>query len=301
MSPRVSIGLPVYNGERFIKESIDSLLTQTFTDFEIIISDNASTDSTEQICRDYLKIDKRIKYLRQGENKGALANFVVVLENSSGHYFMWASSDDKFSNNHIEKLVQSLELNHGVSVSMSNAKIIDESGIVLSQTNIQDLRNSQTQNKLSYALALGSKHHYFIYGLWIRSILNTLLPIPNCRFCDRIFILYASTVINFKVVSEATYYRRKHNQPSWHRYTKTDFELSKLYRSNVESVKSIFFLSKKLSKNPTIVNNFSTRYGLILAYTYWVLFGMLYYVRIAQPLRIILKYFGKRPTHFGVK
>jgi hypothetical protein len=74
-----------------------------------------------------------------------------------------------------------------------------------------------------------------------------------------------------------------------------------LYRSNVESVKSIFFLSKKLSKNPTIVNNFSTRYGLILAYTYWVLFGMLYYVRIAQPLRIILKYFGKRPTHFGVK
>ena len=92
--PRVSIGMPVFNGDKFIREALDSLLAQTFTDFELIISDNASTDRTEAICREYAERDKRIRYVRQAENLGPAANFRFVLDEAVGEYFMWAAADD---------------------------------------------------------------------------------------------------------------------------------------------------------------------------------------------------------------
>lgn len=84
--PRVSIGMPVYNGDPFIRGALDSLLAQTFTDFELIISDNASTDRTEAICREYAARDIRIRYVRQTENRGAKANFEFVLDKAVGLY-----------------------------------------------------------------------------------------------------------------------------------------------------------------------------------------------------------------------
>jgi len=106
--PAVSIGMPVYNGEKYIREALDSLLEQTFEDFELIISDNHSTDDTPNICKQYAARDFRIKYVRQDENIGALANFKFVLANSRAKYFMWAAFDDKWSSNWIEMLYQKL-------------------------------------------------------------------------------------------------------------------------------------------------------------------------------------------------
>ena len=78
--PRVSIGLPIYNGERrFMSEAIESVLAQTFTDFELIICDNASTDRTPEICQQYARRDKRIKYYRNEKNIGILVNFIFFL------------------------------------------------------------------------------------------------------------------------------------------------------------------------------------------------------------------------------
>lgn len=99
---KVSIGMPVYNGEEFIREALDSLLAQTFTDFELIISDNASTDRTEAICRDYAGKDSRIRYIRQSENMGASDNFQFVLDKAVGEYFMWAAYDDLRSEDCLE-------------------------------------------------------------------------------------------------------------------------------------------------------------------------------------------------------
>lgn len=93
-APTVSIGMPVYNGDKVIREAIESLLAQTFKDFELIISDNASTDSTEAICREYEKKDFRVRYIRQAVNQGAIANFKYVLNEALGEYFMWAACDD---------------------------------------------------------------------------------------------------------------------------------------------------------------------------------------------------------------
>lgn len=100
--PQVSIGMPVYNGENHIRKAIDSLLNQTFVDFELIISDNASLDNTEAICREYELKDKRIKYVRWSVNRGALANFKFVLNESVGEYFMWAACDDIRSADYLE-------------------------------------------------------------------------------------------------------------------------------------------------------------------------------------------------------
>ena len=76
--PEVSIGLPVYNGELFLKKALDSLLNQTYSNFELIISDNNSTDSTQKICQEYAKNDKRICYIHQEKNIGAFSNFSFV-------------------------------------------------------------------------------------------------------------------------------------------------------------------------------------------------------------------------------
>lgn len=100
--PAVSIGMPVYNGEKYLKTAVNALLSQSFTDFELIISDNASSDQTEAICRQYAARDSRIKYVRQRENRGASANFEFVLEEARGEYFMWAACDDTRSPDFIE-------------------------------------------------------------------------------------------------------------------------------------------------------------------------------------------------------
>lgn len=110
-TPKISIGLPVFNGENSLRLALDSLLVQTMVDFELIISDNASTDQTESICRTYAEKDARIRYIRQVVNLGAEANFLFVLQRSAGKYFMWAAADDVRSEDFIELNFKFLE-NH---------------------------------------------------------------------------------------------------------------------------------------------------------------------------------------------
>src|SRR5688572_28337892 len=93
-APLVSIGLPVYNGERFLSEALDSLLGQTLADFELIVSDNASTDRTAEICLAYAARDARVRYVRQQTNIGAIRNWNFVARQARGQYFKWASAND---------------------------------------------------------------------------------------------------------------------------------------------------------------------------------------------------------------
>lgn len=95
--PLVSIGLPVYNGEKYIREALDSILSQDYPNFEVIIADNASTDDTESICHEYVKRDRRIKYFRRSENFGMVKNFLYTFENASGKYFTLLAHDDLIS------------------------------------------------------------------------------------------------------------------------------------------------------------------------------------------------------------
>lgn len=109
MKDKVTIGLPVYNGEKLIEECLNSLLSQTYTNFELIISDNGSVDNTEFICRKYCSLDSRINYIRHDENRGGPANFQGLLDASSCIFFMWAAYDDLWSSNYLEEAVSLLK------------------------------------------------------------------------------------------------------------------------------------------------------------------------------------------------
>src|ERR1700754_708341 len=92
--PTISVGMPVYNGERYLRDTIGAILAQTFTDFELIISDNASTDGSSAICAEFAQRDPRIRYVRQEINRGAAANFRYVLDAARAPFFVWAGADD---------------------------------------------------------------------------------------------------------------------------------------------------------------------------------------------------------------
>ena len=124
---KITIGLPVYNGDKFIHNAINSLLKQSYTNFELIISDNGSTDQTESICRNFAQADKRIKYTRHETNSGYVWNFNSVLQQADTEYFMWASADDVWHPEFIERNIMFLEKNPGFVGSTSEIEYFYES------------------------------------------------------------------------------------------------------------------------------------------------------------------------------
>lgn len=126
--PLVSVGLPVYNGERFIREAIESILAQTFADFELIVCDNASTDGTEAIVREYAARDPRIRYERGTINRGAAFNYNRVTELSRGKYIRHAAHDDVLAPTNLERCVGVLEDDPGIALAYPQMCRIDEHG-----------------------------------------------------------------------------------------------------------------------------------------------------------------------------
>jgi glycosyltransferase involved in cell wall biosynthesis len=122
---RVTVGMPVYNGEAVLALAIESILNQSFADLTLVISDNASTDATERICRDYAARDKRISYVRQAANIGADANFEFLLQHARSEYFMWAAADDTRSKDFLEENLNFLESHPDFVGSTSPVRFID--------------------------------------------------------------------------------------------------------------------------------------------------------------------------------
>ena len=130
MTPRVSIGMPVYNGERFLAEALDSILAQDFGDFELIISDNASTDATRDICEAYVRRDSRITYSRLPENLGGARNFNRVFHMSSGDFFKWAAHDDRLRPAFLSRCLDAFqEFRTPPGVIYPKAEFIDQDGL----------------------------------------------------------------------------------------------------------------------------------------------------------------------------
>lgn len=125
---RVTIGMPVHNDEKYVGEALDSLLAQTYLGFEIIISDNASTDKTSEICHYYERRDPRVHYIRQPQNCGPNANFNYLLSIARGEFFMWSASDDRWSPNFVGVLVELLERNPHAVIAFGAYTFIDTSG-----------------------------------------------------------------------------------------------------------------------------------------------------------------------------
>ena len=121
-NPLVTVGIPVFNGEKYIRKAIDSILAQTFSNFNCIISDNGSTDQTEIICKEYEEKDKRVTYVKHEKNRGPDFNFRFVLSKAKSKYFVWLAYDDYWESTFLEKNTKILEKNHNVVGSIGIVK-----------------------------------------------------------------------------------------------------------------------------------------------------------------------------------
>ena len=205
----VSIGMPVYNGARFLRRALDSLLAQEYQNFELLISDNASTDETSRLCKAYASKDKRIQYFRNERNVGALENFNRVFKLSSGEYFMWAAANDAWDTVYITRCKEILESDPEIVLCYTRTVLIDEGGNALrvtpdrfDTTTITDpvVRFSQTMWKVGWANIL--------HGL-IRSeaMRHTRLLIPTISASDYIFLAELSIQGTFAQIPVPLFYR----------------------------------------------------------------------------------------------
>jgi len=179
--PLVSVGMPVYNGEQYIKQALDSLLAQDYDNFELIISDNDSEDKTQQICLEYIAKDKRIKYYRQQDNLGAITNFNWVFEKSAGKYFMWAAHDDIWAPTYISKCVDMLEKETNAVLCCTYIKLIDRDGYELAAVDNNFEALSLDSRRRLQSLMRASGWCTTIYGLIRREALL------KTRLCQKIW------------------------------------------------------------------------------------------------------------------
>jgi glycosyltransferase involved in cell wall biosynthesis len=126
--PFVSIGLPVYNGQNFLRQAMEALLAQDYGNFELIISDNGSTDGTEAICREFAGRDRRVRCVRHSENRGSPWNFKFVVDEARGEYFLWAAHDDLWSESFLRKCVAMLEAHPSAVLCCTEINFIDGLG-----------------------------------------------------------------------------------------------------------------------------------------------------------------------------
>ena len=148
--PKVAIGLPVYNGERYLEAALDAIQAQTFTDYEVVICDNASTDRTEAICRAYEARDQRIRYYRNPANIGAAPNFNRTFELADGEYFKWFAADDLITPDYLEQCVAALDRNPDAVLCYTRVLVIDDDGKVVGEhlVELESSRRSSSQRPL---------------------------------------------------------------------------------------------------------------------------------------------------------
>jgi glycosyltransferase involved in cell wall biosynthesis len=256
-NPIVSIGMPVFNGASFIRQAIDSLLSQTFQSFELIISDNASVDETETICRDYMLKDSRIKYYRQKTNIGPTKNFEFVLNMASCKYFMWAAADDLNDLTFIEKLLKTLIENKDFVLVMSDISNINENGVIISSIKIDNIRiehvstNWETYRKKFFDVPT-SNVFFCIYGLYVTSVikkveLNFKNLVKNASGSEIPILAQVAMFGKIGSIQEPLKLYRRHSMSVYNLEQKNVSDLTFNFKNNLNKVKVLILIVLKSS------------------------------------------------------
>ncbi len=208
-TPRLSIGLPVYNGERYLREALDALLGQTFEDFELIISDNASTDETSSICHSYAKRDSRIRYFRQTSNIGLAPNHNFVIQQAQGELFKSAHHDDLYARDLLQRCINALDQHPEAVLAYTWSAAIDTAGVV---THLVDYTTStslpRAPERFKSMLFDGWGDDYG--GVVRLSTLRSVAPHNSYHFADRVFPTEMGLHGPFYIIPERLHFRRVH-------------------------------------------------------------------------------------------
>lgn len=208
--PRISVGVPVFNGESFLAETLDSLLNQTFRDLEIVISDNASTDRTEEICRTYAARDARIRYYRTDVNRGAAWNHNRVFELARGEYFKWNSADDLCAPEFLARCIAALDREPLAVMACSEVLEVDELGEAVKPgfvppevASISPVarfrRNSQTDHSC-----------FHVYSLIRSRVLREAGPLGYYTGADRVLLAHLSLFGRCVLIPDSLLFNRDH-------------------------------------------------------------------------------------------
>ncbi|MFN3334211.1 MAG: glycosyltransferase family 2 protein [Caldilinea sp.] len=213
---RVSIGIPVYNGEAYLAETLKSILGQTYSDFEVVISDNGSVDRTKEICEEFAVKDHRIRYFRNVENIGVAPNYNRVFELSSGEYFKWADYDDLIAPEFIEKCVEVLDNDSGVVVSCPSVKLIDQNGEIIENYDPKPDASSPKPHIRFRNLLLHHDHRMAqLSGLMRRSVLEQTVLHGSYPCSDEVLMANLGLFGYFHVLSERLFLIRLHPNQSF--------------------------------------------------------------------------------------
>lgn len=213
--PKVTIALPVYNGEPFLQQAIESVLIQTFEDFELIITDNASTDATSEICLAYAETDSRIHYYRNVHNVGAARNYNLTVELARGQYLRWLAHDDAFATTLLERSVEVLDAYPEVVLVYPRTMIIDEYGKVLRYDDEDlNLRMQHTHQRYQQFHRFARGEINAIFGLMRLSALRETPLIGSFSSSDMILLGEMALRGQFYEVPEYLFLRRDHTRTS---------------------------------------------------------------------------------------
>ena len=211
--PRVSIGLPVYNGENYLRAAIDSLLQQTFRDFELILCDNASTDSTGAICRDYAARDPRVRYDRHPKNIGAGRNFNHAVALARGDYFKWAAHDDLCAPDLLEQCVATLDDHPDAVLVFPRARVIDDASTPGEVYN-DPLPTDDADPAVRFGALMGGHPCYQVFGLIRLPALRTTTLIGLYANGDGVLLCQLALRGRFIKLPDPLFFPRQHPQQS---------------------------------------------------------------------------------------
>ncbi len=231
-TPKLTIGLPVYNGENYLREAIDCLLAQSFSDFEIVICDNASTDGTSAICVSYLRRDPRIKYHRGECNIGATANFRLAFQLAKSPLFKWAAHDDLYHPEYLATCVDILRRNPDVVLAHSATAFMDDAGKMFpcdpATGQFRDPVTGERQKPDGPEIGDNAKPAYrfwqvlcrarwgsHIFGVMRREALARTKVLPNFSSSDRATLAELALLGRFQSSDERLYFKRFHKSGSW--------------------------------------------------------------------------------------
>ncbi|MDA0658586.1 MAG: glycosyltransferase [Planctomycetota bacterium] len=210
MNPLVTVGMPVFDGERFLAQAIESVLDQRYRHLQLVISDNASQDSTEAICKKYLALDSRISYLRQPRNLGVVRNSNEVFRAAQGKYFRWASYDDYTTLDHLEQCVDVLE-SHSEAVATFSHTVWIEGTRESERSENLHVTSDDPVARFSSCLAEMSKCN-LPYGLIRTKTLQATRLFGDYIGSDIDLMLELSLYGSFIEIPEPLFFRRLHDE-----------------------------------------------------------------------------------------
>lgn len=221
----VSIGLPTYNRAKWLPRALDALLFQTYQNIELIISDDASSDETEKICREYAQKDNRIRYIRQPKNITQLPNFRFVINEARGKYFMMAADDDFWDPKFIETLYTKLEESPEYGACMSSIAFVREDGSLIREAKFEgkdDIGTFGHYTLFRRANMFAGKIGYYLYGLLRIELARKFMqrPFPSCVRFDHIIVSELTLVERFCSVPETLFRKTIYQTPFATRYVK---------------------------------------------------------------------------------